>query len=113
RAWSPPRRLARRYLVVVRYFRPFAAHAQYQRHARPVGAQPARDVGAGGRRSRRPVTPPWRPKPSPPAPTSRCPCASRRRTRRASSTPPPLPASPTPLSPRGGRSPPLGPPCAH
>src|SRR5262249_60409921 len=38
------------YLVMARYFRPFAARAQHQRHARPVAAQGGRDLGGSGRR---------------------------------------------------------------
>src|SRR5205814_3346565 len=38
-------------LVIARYFRPFAAHAQHQRRSRPGEAQAGRDVGVSGCRS--------------------------------------------------------------
>src|SRR5260370_514551 len=41
-------------LVIARYFRPFAAHAQHQRRGRPGEALAGRDVGVSGCRSEAP-----------------------------------------------------------
>src|SRR5260221_9155775 len=41
-------------LVIARYFRPFAAHAQHQRRGRPGEAPAGRDVGVSGCRSEAP-----------------------------------------------------------